>query len=50
MTSSFTARFPIPVFFDIILFFHAVPMIAAVVWRPDLIKREGRLHLSCSIS
>jgi signal transduction histidine kinase len=37
---------PDPCFFDIILFFHAVPFIAAVVWRPDLIKREGRLHLS----
>jgi signal transduction histidine kinase len=32
--------------FDIILFFHAVPMIAAVVWRPDLVKKEGRSHLS----
>src|SRR6266496_577083 len=37
---------PDPSFFDIILFFHAVPFIAAIVWRPDLIKREGRLHLS----
>ncbi|MGA8345951.1 MAG: ATP-binding protein [Candidatus Sulfotelmatobacter sp.] len=33
-------------FFDIILFFHAVPMIAAVVWRPDLMKKEGRARLS----
>lgn len=33
-------------FFDIILFFHAVPMIAAVGWRPDWIKNEGRTHLS----
>src|ERR1700681_2659454 len=32
--------------FDIILFFHAVPMIAAVVWRPDLLRKEGRVHLS----
>jgi signal transduction histidine kinase len=39
-------QIPDPTFFDIILFFHAVPFIAAVVWRPDLIKREGRLHLS----
>jgi signal transduction histidine kinase len=33
-------------FFDIILFMHAVPMIAAVAWRPDLAKKEGRIHLS----
>jgi len=39
-------QLPDPSFFDIILFFHAVPFIAAIVWRPDLIKREGRLHLS----
>jgi signal transduction histidine kinase len=32
--------------FDIILFFHTVPMIAGVVWRPDLVKKEGRSHLS----
>jgi signal transduction histidine kinase len=37
---------PDPSFFDIILFFHAVPMIAAVVWRPDMLKREGRIQLS----
>jgi signal transduction histidine kinase len=39
---------PIPeiFFFDIILFMHAVPMIAAVAWRPDLAKEEGRIHLS----
>jgi len=30
--------------FDIILFFHAVPMIAAVVWRPDRLRKEGRVH------
>ena len=35
-----------PSFFDIILFFHTVPMIAAVVWRPDLLRKEGRAHLS----
>lgn len=35
-----------PSFFDIILFFHIVPMIAAVVWRPDLVKKEGRVHVS----
>ena len=33
-------------FFDIILFFHAVPMIAAVVWRPDLLKNAGKSRLS----
>ncbi len=37
---------PDPFFFDIILFFHVVPMIAAVVWRPDMVKSEGRIHLS----
>jgi signal transduction histidine kinase len=37
---------PDPSCFDIILFFHAVPMIAAVVWRPDILKREGRIQLS----
>ncbi len=39
-------QIPDPFFFDIILFFHAVPMIAAVVWRPDMLKREGKIHLS----
>lgn len=33
-------------FFDIILFIHAVPMIAAVGWRPDLEKKDGNIHLS----
>lgn len=33
-------------FFDIILFMHAVPIVAAVAWRPDLAKKEGRIHLS----
>jgi len=37
---------PDPFFFDIVLFFHTVPMIAAVAWRPDLVKKEGRVHLS----
>ena len=37
---------PDPYFFDIILFFHVVPMIAAVAWRPDLGKKEGKAHLS----
>ena len=31
-----------PSLFDIVLFFHAVPMIAAVVWRPDLARKEGK--------
>jgi signal transduction histidine kinase len=39
-------QIPDPFFFDIVLFFHAVPMIAAVVWRPDMLKKEGRIHLS----
>jgi signal transduction histidine kinase len=37
---------PDPYFFDIVLFFHVLPTIAAVGWRPDLVKKEGRLHLS----
>jgi signal transduction histidine kinase len=37
---------PDPCFFDIILFFHMVPMISAVAWRPDLLKKEGRTYLS----
>jgi signal transduction histidine kinase len=37
---------PDPLFFDIILFFHTVPLTAAVAWRPDLISRPGRLFLS----
>lgn len=37
---------PDPFIFDIILFFHAVPMIAAVAWRPDLEKKEGKILLS----
>lgn len=37
---------PDPFFFDIILFFHVVPMIAAVAWRPDIAKKDGRIHLS----
>src|SRR5712671_4689519 len=30
---------PDPYFPDIVLFFHLVPMIAAVVWRPDLLRQ-----------
>ena len=40
------SKFPDASFFDIVLFFHAVPMIAAVVWRPDLVRTEGKSHLS----
>jgi len=37
---------PDPYFVDIILFFHVVPMIAAVAWRPDQVRTESRFHLS----
>jgi signal transduction histidine kinase/uncharacterized membrane protein HdeD (DUF308 family) len=37
---------PDPFFFDIILFFHVVPLIAAVAWRPDILKKQARIHLS----
>jgi signal transduction histidine kinase len=37
---------PDPYFADVILFFHLVPMIAAVAWRPDLMRKESRLRLS----
>jgi signal transduction histidine kinase len=42
---------PDPFFYDIILFFHAVPMIAAIAWRPDLLKpdllkKDGKILLS----
>src|SRR5208283_3897376 len=42
------ARRPIPdpSDFDIVLFFHLSPMIAAVGWRPDFVRKEGRMHLS----
>ncbi len=36
---------PDPFFFDIVLFFHMVPMIAAVAWRPDLVKNPSTVHL-----
>jgi signal transduction histidine kinase len=36
---------PDPYFFDIVLFFHLVPFIAAVAWRPDLAKKQGRIQL-----
>jgi len=34
---------PDPFVYDVVLFFHAVPMIAAVAWRPDLANKEGRI-------
>ncbi len=36
---------PDPFFFDIVLFFHAVPMLAAIGWRPDQLNRQGRVLL-----
>lgn len=39
-------QIPDPFFFDIILFFHSVPFLAAVAWRPDLAKKENKIHLS----
>jgi signal transduction histidine kinase len=38
--------FPDPYFFDIVLFVHVVPMIAAVAWRPDMGKRPRSARLS----
>ena len=37
---------PDPFVFDIILFFHLVPMFAAVAWRPDLQNKDGKVLLS----
>jgi signal transduction histidine kinase len=37
---------PDPFSFDIVLFFHAVPMIAAVAWRPDVVKKQWSVRLS----
>ncbi|HXJ86225.1 MAG TPA: HAMP domain-containing sensor histidine kinase [Candidatus Binatia bacterium] len=34
---------PDPFFFDVILFFHTVPMIAAIAWRPDLVSKRGKI-------
>ena len=36
---------PDPFVFDIVLFFHAVPMFAAVAWRPDLLSRDDKVRL-----
>jgi len=35
---------PDPDLFDIVLFFHVVPMIAAAAWRADLLRKEKRIH------
>jgi signal transduction histidine kinase len=37
---------PDPFLFDIVLFFHTLPIIAAVAWRPDLRKKEKAVHFS----
>ena len=37
---------PDPFAFDVVLFFHTVPMIAAVAWRPDLLVKRGKILLS----
>ncbi len=37
---------PDPFVFDVVLFFHAVPMLAAAGWRPDLQNKEGRVQLA----
>ena len=42
----FHRSIPDPFLFDIILFFHAVPMIAAVAWRPDMLAKRGNILLS----
>jgi signal transduction histidine kinase/uncharacterized membrane protein HdeD (DUF308 family) len=34
---------PDPFVFDIVLFFHSVPMFAAVAWRPDLRNKQGKV-------
>jgi signal transduction histidine kinase len=36
-------QIPDPFFFDIILFIHTVPIIGAIGWRPDLLKKEGKV-------
>ncbi|MGA9978440.1 MAG: HAMP domain-containing sensor histidine kinase [Candidatus Sulfotelmatobacter sp.] len=37
---------PDPYFADVILFFHLVPIMAAMAWRPDLTRAESRFQLS----
>ncbi|HEV3510065.1 MAG TPA: ATP-binding protein [Candidatus Sulfotelmatobacter sp.] len=36
---------PDPFAYDIALFFHAVPMFAAVAWRPDLLSTQDKMRL-----
>src|SRR5579863_2266983 len=36
-------QIPDPFLFDVVLFFHSVPMFAAVAWRPDLLNKEGKV-------
>lgn len=36
---------PDPFVYDIVLFFHVVPLIAAIAWRPDFAKKDGRVLL-----
>ena len=36
---------PDPFVFDIVLFFHTVPMLAALAWRPDLATKQGKVLL-----
>jgi len=38
-------QIPDPFVFDIVLFFHAIPIIAAVAWRPDVPHKEGGVVL-----
>jgi len=42
----FRRPIPDPFVFDIVLFFHTVPMIAAVAWRPDLLAKRERILFS----
>jgi signal transduction histidine kinase len=37
---------PDPFPYDIVLFFHVVPLIAAVGWRPDFTNKQGKVLLS----
>jgi signal transduction histidine kinase len=37
---------PDPFVFDIVLFFHTVPMIAAIAWRPDIVAKREKILLS----
>jgi signal transduction histidine kinase len=37
---------PDPYFADAVLFFHLVPMIAAIGWRPDIARKQAKFQLS----